>query len=366
MRTQIDDSVRQRSRRVADLQNETAELERRLSDTRVLLEREIDDSDYDSAILPEGFDAVRHSGLDSDQLDFETAFADHGAEFGANSDASPVIDEGDPDSDGPIPAAEARTEVLVNHGRGGRHYRNVSRRQLIVIGSAAVAALVTILVVVMSSGGASWPASVATITTQSATACKNPDVASEPGQVNFACAPETRSILWVFALLTSGGNPDFGDAKSGRMGLEPITPAQGGEVAWSLNLHHPYDPARPVDSLEVAARAINNIIGGATVTGTNGSAVVQPGLEGSAANCTRYTGSPALKARRGFPSVCARPVTVPAGQAALVADIYQKWIVGATPQAAQNASVLFENASNPGDPQVQAILQHLRNTQPAG
>ena len=137
-------------------------------------------------------------------------------------------------------------------------------------------------------------------------------------------------------------------------------------MAWSLNLHHPYDPARPVDSLEVAARAINNIIGGATVTGTSGSAVVQPGLESSPANCTRYTGSPALKARRGFPSVCARPVTVPAGQAALVADIYQKWIVGATPQAAQDASVLFENANNPGDPQVQAILQHLRNAQPAG
>jgi hypothetical protein len=365
MRTQIDDSVRQRSRRVADLQNETAELERRLSDTRVLLEREIDDSDYDSAILPGDSDAARHSGLGPDQLDFETAFADHGAEFGANSDARPVIDEDDPDSDGPIPAAEARTEVLVNHGRGGRHYRNVSRRQLIVIGSASVAALVTILVVVMSSGGASWPASVATITTQSATACKNPDVASEPGQVNFACAPETRSILWVFALLTSGGNPDFGDAKSGRMGLEPITPAQGGEVAWSLNLHHPYDPARPVDSLEVAARAINNIIGGATVTGTNGSAVVQPGLESSAANCTRYTGSPALTSRQGFPGLCASPITVPAGQAALVADIYQKWMVGAAPQAAQNASILFENASNPGNPDVQAILRSLRNAQPA-
>jgi hypothetical protein len=348
------------------LQNEAAELERRLSDARVLLGRELDDSDDDSAILPEGLDVAGQPSLDPDQLDFETAFTDHGAEFELNADASAIVDDDHPDSDGPIPAAEARTEVLVNHGRGGRHYRNVSRRQLIVLGSAAAAAFVTILVLVLSSGGASWPASVATITTQTATACKNPDVASEPGQVNFACAPETRSILWVFALLTSGGNPHFGDAKSGRMGLEPITPAQGGEVAWSLNLHHPYDPARAVDSLEVAARAINNIIGGATVTGASGSAVVQPGLESSAANCTRYTGSPALKTRRGFPSVCARPVTVPAGQAALVADVYQKWIVGATPQAAQDASVLFENANNPGDPQVQVILQRLRNAQPAG
>jgi hypothetical protein len=42
-----------------------------------------------------------------------------------------------------------------------------------------------------------------------------------------------------------------------------------------------------------------------------------------------------------------------------VADVYQKWIVGADPKAAQNAAVLFENANNPGNPQVQAILKHL-------
>ena len=62
--------------------------------------------------------------------------------------------------------------------------------------------------------------------------------------------------------------------------------------------------------------------------------------------------------------MCARPVDVPAGQAALVADVYQKWIVGAAPQAAQNAGVLFVNSNNPGDPQVQSILRSLRNAQP--
>jgi hypothetical protein len=35
---------------------------------------------------------------------------------------------------------------------------------------------------------------------------------------------------------------------------------------------------------------------------------------------------------------------------------------GASPVAAQNASVLFENAGNPGDPQVQAILKTLPNS----
>jgi hypothetical protein len=363
MRTQIGDSVRQQSQRLADLQNEAAELERRLSDARGQLERELGDSGYDSAVIPEQIDAADRTGPGPDELDFGSAFREPDL-YGLDSGATPFLDVDGVSSDRPMPSAEARTEVLVRHGRGGRHYRNISRRQLIVLGAAAAAALVTILVLILSSAGASWPSSVATVTAEAATACKNPDVASEPGQVNFACAQPTRQILWVFALMTSGGNPDFGDAKSGRMGIEPITPAQGGEVAWSLNLHHPYNPANPVDSLAVAARAINNIIGGATVTGVNGKPVVQAGLEGTATNCLRYTGSPALKVRPGFPTVCAKPITVPAGQAALVADVYQKWIVGAAPQAAQNAGVLFENANKPGDPQVQTILRGLRDTQP--
>jgi hypothetical protein len=364
MRTQTDDSVRQRSQRVADLQNEAVELERRLSDARVLLERELGESGYDSAAIPEPIDAAGPVGLRPDELDFGAAFRDADGAYELDSDAASLAGDDAANYERSMPSAETRTETLVTHGRPSRHYRNISRRQLMVVGSAAAAALVTILVLVLSGGSASWPSSVAAVTAEAATACKNPDVASEPGQVNFACAQATRQVLWVFALMTSGGNPNFGDAKSGRMGLEPITPAQGGEVAWSLNLHHPYNPASPVDSLQVAARAINNIIGGATVTGTNGRPVVQPGLESTAANCTRYTGSAALKLRRGFPTVCARPITVPAGQAALVADVYQKWIVGAAPQAAQNAAVLFENANKPGDPQVQAILHSLLNAQP--
>ena len=52
-------------------------------------------------------------------------------------------------------------------------------------------------------------------------------------------------------------------------------------------------------------------------------------------------------------------MTSPAGQAALVADVYQKWVVGAAPEAAQDAAVLFENAQNPGDPRVQSIIKQL-------
>ena len=207
--------------------------------------------------------------------------------------------------------------------------------------------------------GPSWPPSVATVQSEITTACQNPNVVSEPSQVNFACAKDTRQILWVFALLTSNNNPGYADAKTGRKGLEPITPAQGGQIAWSLNLHHPYDPADPVDSLEVAARAINNIIGGASLTGSNGKPTVQPGLESNPANCARYTGSAAVVTRAGYPDLCATAVTSASGQAALVADVYKQWFVGSSPAFAQDASVLYQNANDPGNPQVQAILKTL-------
>jgi hypothetical protein len=267
----------------------------------------------------------------------------------------------------------ARTEVLITRGRssaGKRRLRGLrmpdrltSRRWLtrrtIAIASAVALALAVALAVILPGDGASWPASVATVKQQADVACQNLNVASEPGQVNFACAQDSRKILWVFALLTSGDNPSFIDPGTGRRGLEPITPAQGGAVAFSLNLHHPYNPASPIDSLAVAARAINSIIGGATVTTQDGGLAVQPGLESNAGNCERYTGSTALITRQGFPALCAKPVTGAAGQAALVADVYRQWMVGAPAVQASNAAVLYANSDNPGDPGVQAILHDI-------
>jgi hypothetical protein len=257
------------------------------------------------------------------------------------------------------PRAEERTQALIDRGRrsAGRARKSRSRKTVLSIVAAAV--VITIASVFIFRTNPSWPASVATVQGEITAACQNPNVASEPGQVDFACGQATRQVLWVYALMTSGDNPQFTDAKTGRQGLEPITPTQGGEVAWSLNLHHPYNPYDPVDSLEVAARAINNIIGGATVTGSNGKPTVQPGLESDPANCARYTGSSAVVAHAGFPSLCAQPVTSATGQAALVADAYKDWVVGATPAAAYDVSVLFANANNPGNAQVQAILKTL-------
>lgn len=234
-----------------------------------------------------------------------------------------------------------------------RHSRTVA------VGVAAGLAVLGIGALIVLRTGPSWPASVASVRSEITTACQNPNIAAEPSQVDFACDKDTSQILWVFSLLTSGNDPGYADAKTGRKGLEPITPTQGGEIAWSLNLHHPYNPLSAVDSLEVAARAINNIIGGATLTSASGTPTVQPGLESKPENCARYTGSAAIIAHAGFPSQCASPVTSREGQAALVADVYKQWMPGASQVSAQNASVLFQNAGNPGDPQVQQILKSL-------
>jgi hypothetical protein len=270
--------------------------------------------------------------------------------------------------------ADWRTDTLVNRGRHGTVRSGlpglpalpaVSRWLKIVIMALLAVVVAALVIMNVTSSGPSWPASVATMQSQISRACQNPDVRSEPTQVNFACAPATRSVLWVFALVTSGGNPYFNDTNTGRLGLEPITPRQGGQVSWSLNLHHPYNPFNPVDSLQVAARAINSIIGGATLTSSNGNPVVQPGLESKASNCRRYTGSPEVTKRQGMPGICARPVSTVSGQAALVTDVFRKWVVGADPQTAKDAAVLFEHTNDPGNPEVQSILRHLPNLKPS-
>lgn len=283
-------------------------------------------------------------GLDDTAFD-DTAFDDTG------------------DRDGQGNGTEGRTQALINHGRprAGRPRRRRLLAHWRLLAVAVAALLAGVIAALVADGGASarWPASVATVQTEIKQACENPDTAAEPSGLNFACAKDTQAVLWVFALLTSGGNPGYVDQSTGRLGLEPIQPSQGGDIAWSLNLHHPYNAANPVDSLTVAARAIDNIIAGATLTSANGAPSVQPGLESSAANCQRYTGSPALVTRSGYPARCASPVSAGSGAAALVSDVFKQWMGTAAPQVASEAGVLFENSANPGDPRVQAILNSL-------
>jgi hypothetical protein len=353
--TYPDHILRVGSQHLADLKRKAAEFERQLWDAHESLEQEIEHTGFVTEVPEDGqqeaFRWVPQEPADRDaddqaQLDVAPAPSDV-AGTAANQAKSP----------------QERTARLIDHGRRPPKPTHRGRKTVLTgLAVAVVAALLTILVIDLSQPGPSWPASVPTVQRQIAIACRNPDVRSEPSQVNFACGKSTRQILWVFSLMTSGNNPDFASIRTGRQGLEPIKPAQGGQVAWSLNLHHPYSPADPIDSLQVAARAINNIIGGATLTAASGKPVVQAGLESVPANCARYTGSGAVTSRDGYPALCAKPITSKAGQGYLVADVFRKWMVGAPPRAAQDAAVLFENADNPGAPQVRAILSSLSHS----
>ncbi len=338
---------------LSELETRAIVIEKELIDLRESRARQMAESAYRREAAPgQTRAAFRQSEEDANQQrDGMLRSGAHAAASAVNGHARPVS--------GPRRNPADRTRALIDHGRPSVDRARFSRGRKITIATAALVAIVTFLVLVVFRQGASWPPSVATVQSEITTACQNPNVASEPGQVNFACGKTTSQILWIFALMTSNDNPGYTEAKTGREGLEPITATQGGEVAWSLDLHAPYDPYNPVDSLEVAARAINNIIGGATLTSAKGSPAVQPGLESNPANCERYTGSSAVVSRAGFPDLCAQPVTSSSGQAALVSDVFRDWVVGATATAARNVSVLYENANNPGNPQVQAILQTL-------
>jgi hypothetical protein len=352
------------SEHLAELKRKAAEFERQLWDAHESLEYEMAQSPFAApGVTGAGQEAFSWIPDSPEPDDADSALP--AGPVPVHTAARTRFTEHEPAGSAYSP--EDRTADLVNHGRHGAKRRHRFRGILLAaIGAAVFAALLTVLVLDLSRPQPTWPASVAKVQRQIAVACQNPDVASEPSQVNFACAKGTRQILWVFSLLTSGNNPDYASIKTGRQGLEPITPAQGGEVAWSLNLHHPYNPANPIDSLEVAARAINNIIGGATLTAANGKPVVQSGLESISANCARYTGSGALTSRHGYPDRCAKPISGAAGLGYLVADVFQKWVVGAPPSAAQDAAVLFQNAKNPGDPRVRAILRSLQSSKLPG
>ena len=425
MSTYPDHILRVGSQHLAELKRKAAEFERQLWDAHESLEQELEQAASATEMLvdgrqeafrwtgdtPEGHVQSRHApvdrtagppGADVDVPESDTeagargdltnaprearvegaspAYVPSGAAVEAASPAyvrnGPAVEAASPaytPSDAGVEAAspaytpDERTARLIGHGRKPPEPSHRGRNIVLTgLAIAIGAALITMLVRAAFRPGPSWPASVATVQRQIATACQNPDVRSEPSQVNFACNKATRQILWVFSLMTSGNNPDFASIRTGRQGLEPIRPSQGGQVAWSLNLHHPYNPANPIDSLQVAARAINNIIGGATLTAANGKPVVQPGLESVPANCARYTGSAAVTSRNGYPALCAKPITSRAGQDYLVADVFQKWMVGAPPSAAQDAAILFQNAHNPGDQRVLAILRSLNSSKLTG
>jgi hypothetical protein len=382
--TYPDHILRVGSEHLAELKRKAADFERQLWDAHESLEQEIEQTAFLPEVPEDG--PLSEAPVDGQQQSFrwtgdETTVpdADGQPQLEVARTPSDLDAAGQTQLDVPLAPSDLddaarrfrphqeRTARLIDHGRRPPKPTHRGRKVVFIgLAVAVAAALLTMLVLKLSQPGPSWPASVATVQRQIAVACRNPDVASEPSQVNFACGKSTRQILWVFSLMTSGNNPDFASIRTGRQGLVPIKPSVGGQVAWSLNLHHPYSPANPIDSLQVAARAINNIIGGATMTAANGKPIVQPGLESVPANCARYTGSGAVTSRNGFPALCAKPISSEAGQGYLVADVFRKWMVGARPGTAQDAAVLFQNSRNPADPQVRAILRSLTGSRLSG
>jgi hypothetical protein len=344
---------------LSDLETRAIDLENELSVWRETRQRAVSDGDYpDEDGAPEPASAPPHESLRR-TADRAARSSQTGQRAPVHTAARRAAVRSQPRAAGRPRSDYERTRSLIDHGRSSVRRGRSGKGRTITIAVVVAALGVAVLVLVVFRPGPAWPSSVAVVQSEITTACENPNVVSEPNQVNFACGKDTSQVLWVFSLMTSGDNPNFTDAKTGRQGLEPISATQGGEVAWSLNLHHPYNPADPIDSLEVAARAINNIIGGASLTSSTGKPSVQPGLESSPANCARYTGSAAVLTRAGYPDLCASPVTTATGQAALVADVYREWFVGSSAAYAQDASVLYQNANDPGNAQVQAILKSL-------
>ena len=275
MSTYFEDIIRLKSEHLADLKKTTAEIEREISNARDGLEREFsrsragqaaeagfpgeacqcEDCQPQQARVP----SPRRPAYAAPRLDFD--FAPGQAEPG-ETDRFDVgwyaadLARAEPDAAGADPDAD-RTTILINKGRSSAHRRKLAVSRKLVIAAIAGVTLLVLLILLLTSGpGASWPTSVARVQGWMEQACRNPNVMSEPGQVNFACAKGTRQILWVFALITSENNPSFADTKTGRQGLEPITPGQGGQVAAALNLHHPYDPSNPLDSIQVDRKSV--------------------------------------------------------------------------------------------------------------
>ena len=148
------------SHQLADLKNQTEELERKLADARVLLERELAQSGWGRLPAP---GRSPENGL----------WPVEG--MPAESDGSVLWDPyGEPEPE-PDPAygwagehdwadaREDRTEALVSQGRRSARYRRIPRGYKVGIAVAVGVVLVTVATGIFFNGRASWPASVATI-----------------------------------------------------------------------------------------------------------------------------------------------------------------------------------------------------------
>ena len=208
MKTHFEHHARPKTQRLAELERKTVELERRLSHARQSLDRELAHYGHSwDAVPDEGaetlFDPADTNGydyadegaslLDGTPVDLDTSSVDLDASP-LDLDAAPTpIEDDDRLSGGDLYSPEARTAILINRGRSSATPRRIPRK--VKIGAGVVFALVLFFILIAISvpgPGPAWPASVARVQAEITKACQNPDISSEPDQVNFACGKGTR------------------------------------------------------------------------------------------------------------------------------------------------------------------------------
>ena len=163
--------------RLADLQQEAAELERRLADARLSLEHELlADPSPGRQRLPGKLADRRHY-----------AFEDAGRERDGGRTAVlhaapyPAPRNGRTHANGTMHPGADRTTELLSQGRRSARYFPFTRTRMVVAGIAIAVILAFVGVTELVNGAASWPAGVAAIERQAGSACRNPDVKSGIG-----------------------------------------------------------------------------------------------------------------------------------------------------------------------------------------
>ncbi len=122
MRTYFDNNIRLRSQRLADLKQQTAELERRLSDARGSLERELADFSDSRDVAPDQLREARRHTL---------------GDFGRDYDAKRISDvyaaprpsagyDG-PQSCGKAHLSDERTDIIMSRGRRNAYHPLLAR-----------------------------------------------------------------------------------------------------------------------------------------------------------------------------------------------------------------------------------------------
>jgi hypothetical protein len=257
--------------------------------------------------------------------------------------------------------------------RSPRRPTRRTRRRRTILACAGMVVIAVIAAIVMSSGP-SWPPVVLHVQNEVKVACGQANTSANG--VTFACDSQTQQILWVMSLVTSAGNANYNGnrwsalvsvnspkAAKIRVGLEPIYTVEGAQLYQlllkSMQMPEPYNPLNPSQSILVAAQAINNMIaGGYGVDPRTGGPKVFPGFMQYRKACLAYTGSAAQIWRDGLPE-CKKPIEQ-SGYPALVRDIATQWIPGGKAALVKDVLILFEHASDPGNPQVRSVLKQLQ------